>query len=50
MLLTCYQNTGQNLDIKIANMSFENLLQLKYLGRRVTNQNWIQEGIKRRLT
>jgi hypothetical protein len=40
---------GQNRDIKIANRSFENVSQLKYLGRTVTNQNLIQEEIKRRL-
>jgi hypothetical protein len=32
MLVCCHQNTGQNQDIKIANRSFENLAQLKYLG------------------
>jgi hypothetical protein len=35
--------------IKIANMSFENLAHFKYLGKTVTNQNLIQEEIKRRL-
>jgi hypothetical protein len=49
MLLYRQQNVGQNQDIKIANRSFENVSQLKYLGMAVTNQNLIQEEIKRRL-
>jgi hypothetical protein len=35
--------------IKIGNRSFENVSQFKYLGTRVTNQNLIQEEIKKRL-
>jgi hypothetical protein len=31
MLLSRYQNTGQNLDIKMANGSFENIAQFKYM-------------------
>jgi hypothetical protein len=50
MLLSCHQNAGQNRDIKIANRAFENVSQFKYLGTTVTNQNLIQEGIKRRLS
>jgi hypothetical protein len=49
MLLSRHQNIGQNRDIKIANRSFENVSQFKYLGTTVTNQNLIQEEIKRRL-
>jgi sorting nexin-29 len=49
MLLFRHQNVGQNRDIKIANRSFENVSQFKYLGTTVTNQNLIQEEIKRRL-
>jgi hypothetical protein len=49
MLLSRHQNVGQKRDIRIANRSFENVSQLKYLGTTVTNQNLIQEGIKRRL-
>jgi hypothetical protein len=49
MLLSRHQNAGQNRDIKIANGSFENVSQFKYLGTTVTNQNLIQEEIKRRL-
>jgi hypothetical protein len=51
--ICCYivtrQNTGQNHDIKIANRSFENVTQFRYLGMTVTNQNLTQEEIKRRL-
>jgi hypothetical protein len=50
MLLSSHQNVGQNRDIKIANRSFENMPQFKYLGTRVTNQNFIQKEIKRRLS
>jgi hypothetical protein len=48
MLLSHQQNVGQNWDIKIANRSFENVSQFKYLWTTVTNQNLIQEKIKRR--
>jgi hypothetical protein len=46
MLLSRHQNVGQNRDIKIANRSFGNVSQFKYLGTTVTNQNLIQEEIK----
>jgi hypothetical protein len=49
MLLSCHQNADRNRDIKIGNRSFENVSQFKYLGMTVTNQNLIQEEIKRRL-
>jgi hypothetical protein len=49
MLLSCHKNAGQNHDIKMANRSFENVSQFKYLGMTVTHQNLIQEEIKRRL-
>jgi hypothetical protein len=49
MLLSRHQNVGQNQDIKISNRSFENGSQFKYFGTTITNQNLIQEGIKRRL-
>jgi hypothetical protein len=49
MLLSRHQNAGQNQDIKIANTSFENVSQFKYLWTTVTSQNLIQEEIKRRL-
>jgi hypothetical protein len=49
MLLSRHQNVGPNRHIKIANRSFENVSQFKYLGTTVTYQNLIQEEIKRRL-
>jgi hypothetical protein len=48
MLLSRHLNVGQNREIKIANRSFENVSQLKYLGTAVTNQNLILEEIKRK--
>jgi hypothetical protein len=47
MLLSRHQNAGQNRDIKIANRTFENVSQFKYFGTTVTNENLIQEEIKR---
>jgi hypothetical protein len=49
MLRSHHQNTGQNHDIKRASRCFENVLQLKYLGTTITNQNLNQEENKRRL-
>jgi hypothetical protein len=49
MLLSRHQNAGQNHDIRIGNRWFENVAQFKYLGMTITNENLIQEGIKRRL-
>jgi hypothetical protein len=48
MLLSHHQNVGRNRDIEIANRSFGNVSQFKYLGTTVTYQNLIQEEIKRR--
>jgi hypothetical protein len=47
MLLSRHKNSGQNHDIKIGNRRFENVAQFRYLGTTVTNQNLIQEEIKR---
>jgi hypothetical protein len=47
--LSCHQNAGQSYDIKIANRCFENVAKFRYLGITLTNQNRIQEEIKRRL-
>jgi hypothetical protein len=49
MLLSHHQSAGQNHNIKIANRYFQNVAQGKYLRTTVTNQNLIQEEIKRRL-
>jgi hypothetical protein len=48
MLMFRHQNAGQNHDIKIANRCFENVARFRYLGTTITNQNLIQEEIKRR--
>jgi hypothetical protein len=44
-----HQNAGQNPDLKLTNRSSENVAQFKYFGTTGTNQNFIQEKIKRRL-
>jgi ribosomal protein S2 len=49
MLLSRHQNAGQNHDIKIANRSFEYVVQFRYLGTIVTNRNLIQEESKSKL-
>jgi hypothetical protein len=50
MLLCPHRSAGQNQDVKItANRLFENVSQFKYFGTTVTNQNVIQEEMKRRL-
>jgi hypothetical protein len=49
MLVFHDRNAGQIREIKIGNRSFENVSQFKYLGTTITNQNLIQEEIKRRL-
>jgi hypothetical protein len=46
MLLSHYQNAGQNHDIKIANRCFENVAVFRYLGTTVTNQNLIQRKLR----
>jgi hypothetical protein len=49
MLLSRQQNAGQNYGIKVANRCIENVAQFKYLGTTITNKNFIQEAVKRRL-
>jgi hypothetical protein len=39
MIMSCYPNSGQNQNIRIANESFENVTKFKYLGMTLTNQN-----------
>jgi hypothetical protein len=49
VLVSRDQNAGQNREIKIGNRHFENVSQFKRLRTTVTNQNLIQDKIKRRL-
>jgi hypothetical protein len=49
MLLSRDQNAGRNHYVKISNRSFENVSLFRYLETTVTNQNLIQEEIKRRM-
>jgi hypothetical protein len=49
MLLSRHQNAGQKHDMKIANRSFENVAQFRYLGTTATNENLIHEEIKGKL-
>jgi hypothetical protein len=48
MLISRHQNAGQIHNIKIAKRAFENDAQFRYLGTRVTNQNLIEDQMKRR--
>jgi hypothetical protein len=41
MLLSRHQNAGQNHDINIANRSFENVAQFKFLGTTATNEHLV---------
>jgi hypothetical protein len=50
MLLSRYKNVGQNQDIKIANKSFENVSQFKYLGTTVTNKIVFNRKLNSRLS
>jgi hypothetical protein len=49
MFLSLKQNVGQNYNIKLSNKSFENVIEFKYLGMLLTNQNCVHEEIKRTL-
>jgi hypothetical protein len=49
MLLSRHQNSGRNRDTKLANRSLVNVSQFKYYSKTVTNQNLIEEEIKKRL-
>jgi hypothetical protein len=46
MFMSCHQTTGQNLYVKVANKSFDNVAELNHLGIMLTNQNCIREEIK----
>jgi hypothetical protein len=49
MIMSRHPNSGQNQNIRIANESFEKVTKFKYLGTTLTNQNDIQDEIKRKL-
>jgi hypothetical protein len=49
MFVSHHQNAGQNHNIKIASRTFKNVSKFIYFRMTVTNQNLIQEEIKRRL-
>ena len=49
MVISREQNAGRNHNIKTDNISFERVVEFKYLGKTLTNQNYIQEEIKSRL-
>jgi hypothetical protein len=44
-----HKNASQNPDMKGATRTFENVTQFRYLRTTITNQNLIQEDIRRRL-
>jgi len=50
MVMSREQNAGQSHNIKIDYSFFERVKQFEYLGTNLTNQNFIQEAIKNRLT
>jgi hypothetical protein len=49
MLMSRSQKTGQKHSVKIANRSFEDVANFKYLGTTLTEQNFMPEEIKSRL-
>jgi hypothetical protein len=49
MIMSRHPNSGQNQNIRMANESFENVVEFKYLGMTLTNQNDIHDKIESRL-
>jgi len=49
MIVSGDQNAGRFHSIKIDSSSIERVVELKYLGKNLTNQNYIQEAINSRL-
>jgi hypothetical protein len=48
-MMSGHPNSGQNQNIRIANESFENVANLKYVGTTLANQNDIHDEIRSRL-
>jgi hypothetical protein len=49
MIMSRHQNSGQDQNIRIANESFGNVVEFKYLGTTLTNKSDIQDEMKSRL-
>jgi hypothetical protein len=49
MIRSHHQNLGQNQNMRIANVLFESVVRLKYLGMVLSNQNDIHDEVKSRL-
>jgi hypothetical protein len=49
MIMSRHPKSGQNQNIRIANESFENVTEFKYLGMTLTYQNDIHDEVKSRL-
>jgi hypothetical protein len=48
MVMSWYQNEWRSHNIKIDNSSFQSLLDFKFWGKTLTNQNCVQEEVKGR--
>jgi hypothetical protein len=46
MFIFIHHNAGQNYNTEIENRSFENVAELNYLGRTLTDQNCFNEELK----
>jgi hypothetical protein len=49
VIMSLHPNSGQNQNTRLANESFENVAEFKYLGTTPTNQNYIHDEINSRL-
>jgi len=50
VVVSRYHNAGQIYNLLNSNKFFENVAKFKYLGRTLTNQNYIHEDVKNRLS
>jgi hypothetical protein len=48
-VMSRHQHAGKNHNLLTANKCFENVAKFKYLGTTITSQNFIHEGMERRL-